>query len=44
MANSPRLEPGKFSMKNLKQAPSGVPVQFEISAFQTGKPGGFFVL
>jgi hypothetical protein len=28
-------------MKNLKQTPLGVPVQFEISAFQTGKPGGF---
>jgi len=41
LAKAPAWNREKIIMENLKQAPLGVPVQFVISAFQTGKPGGF---
>jgi hypothetical protein len=44
LAKAPDWNSGKNYMKNLKQASLGVPVQFIISAFQTGKPREVFVL
>jgi hypothetical protein len=44
LAKAPAWNREKIIMENLKQAPLGVPVQFVISAFQTGKPSGVFVL